>query len=83
MATEFGRAALSFAARELGAYRVISFTERHNLASRRVMEKLGLCLAGEIRLRGLAEGRDEEQDNAPFVVYATQETFTRPAVPAV
>jgi RimJ/RimL family protein N-acetyltransferase len=74
MATELGRAALSFAADELRASRVIAFTERHNLASRRVMEKLGLSLAGEIRTRGLVEGRDEEQSDAPFVVYATQET---------
>ncbi len=74
MATELGRAALSFATDKLGARRVIAFTERHNLASRRVMEKLGLSLTGEIRTRGLVEGQDEEQDDAPFVVYATRET---------
>ncbi len=71
MATEVGRAALAFASDELGASRVIAFTERHNLASRRVMEKLGLALAGEIRARGLVEGHDGEQDDAPFVVYAS------------
>ena len=74
MATEVGRAALSFAADELTAARVIAFTERHNLASRRVMEKLRLSLAGEIRTRGLVEGQKEQQNDAPFVVYATQET---------
>ena len=74
MATEVGKAALSFAAGELASSRVIAFTERHNLASRRVMEKLGLALAGEIRTRGLVEGHDEVQDDASFVVYATQET---------
>ncbi|MGO8959358.1 MAG: GNAT family N-acetyltransferase [Streptosporangiaceae bacterium] len=74
MATEVGTAALSFAAEELRASRVIAFTERHNLASRGVMEKLGLSLAGEIRTRGLVEGQDEEQNDAPFVVYATEET---------
>jgi RimJ/RimL family protein N-acetyltransferase len=74
LATEVGRAGLSFATDQLGASRVIAFTERHNLASRRVMEKLGLFLAGEIRARGLVEGQDEEQDDAPFVVYATTET---------
>jgi RimJ/RimL family protein N-acetyltransferase len=74
MATEVGRAALSFATDELRASRVIAFTERHNLASRRVMEKLGLSLAGEIRTRGLVEGQEEEQNDAPFAVYATQQT---------
>lgn len=74
MATEVGRAALSFATDELRASRVIAFTERHNLASRRVMEKLGLTLTGEIRTRGLVEGQDDEQNDAPFVVYATQES---------
>jgi RimJ/RimL family protein N-acetyltransferase len=73
MATEVGRAALSFATDHMGASRVIAYTERHNLASRRVMEKLGLSLAGEIRARGLVEGQDEEQDDAQFVVYATGE----------
>jgi RimJ/RimL family protein N-acetyltransferase len=73
MATEVGRAALSFATDQLGASRVIAYTERHNLASRRVMEKLGLSLAGEIRARGLVEDQVDEQDDAPFVVYATSE----------
>jgi RimJ/RimL family protein N-acetyltransferase len=73
MATEVGRAALSFATGQLGASRVIAYTERHNLASRRVMEKLGLFFAGEIRARGLVEGQVEEQDDAPFAVYATRE----------
>jgi len=73
MATELGRAALSFATDELGARRVIAFTERHNLASRRVMEKVGPSLTGEIRTRGLVEGQAEAQNDAPSVVYATQE----------
>lgn len=71
MATEVGRAVLSFATDELRASRVIAFTERHNLASRRVVEKLGLSLSGEIRTRGLVEGQDEEQNDAPFVGYHT------------
>jgi RimJ/RimL family protein N-acetyltransferase len=73
MATEIGRSALSFAADELNAGRVIAFTEPHNLASRRVMEKLGMAVTGEIRARGLVQGKEEEQDDAPFVVYATPE----------
>ena len=53
------------------ANRVIAFTEQHNQASRRVMEKLGLSLTGQIRAPGLVEGEAEMDDNAPFVVYAT------------
>jgi RimJ/RimL family protein N-acetyltransferase len=75
MATEIGTAALSFATDQLGASRVIAYTERHNLASRRVMERLGMLLAGEIRARGLVDGQDEEQDDAPFAVYATRELW--------
>lgn len=71
LATEIGRAALAFAAGTLGSDRVIAFTERHNVASRRVMEKLGLAFAGEILARGLVEGRDGESDDAPFAVYRT------------
>lgn len=66
-----GRAALAFAADDLDASRVVSFTERRNWASRGVMEKLGMGLVGEIRHRGLVEGQVEEDDEAPFVVYAT------------
>jgi RimJ/RimL family protein N-acetyltransferase len=71
MAVEIGQAAIEVARDELGATRVIAFTERHNVASRRVMEKLGMSCAGEISWRGLVEGHDEEQDDAPFAVYAS------------
>lgn len=71
LATEVGRAALALAADELGASRVIAYTERHNLASRRVMERLGMAHAGEIYECGLVEGREDEADDAPFFVYAT------------
>ena len=73
IATELGQAALSFATDKLSASRVIAFTEQHNQASRRVMEKLGLSLTGQIRAPGLVEGEAEMDDNAPFVVYATSE----------
>ena len=76
LATELGRAALAFAAGHLGASRVVSFTERHNWASRGVMEKLGLGFVGEIHHRGLVEGQIEEDDEAPFVVYATRAAET-------
>ena len=47
---------------------VVSFTERHNWASRGATEKLGMGLVGEIQHRGLVEGQVEEDDEAPFVV---------------
>jgi RimJ/RimL family protein N-acetyltransferase len=71
LAAEIGRAALAMATEELAASRVISFTERHNIASRRVMDRLGMVFVGEIHERGLIEGQDQEVDDAPFVVYAT------------
>jgi RimJ/RimL family protein N-acetyltransferase len=70
LATEIGRAGLRFAFEVLGAHSVISFTERHNRASRNVMERLGMQWAGEIRSRGLIEGRSGEHDSAPFALYA-------------
>lgn len=73
LATEMGRAALAFAAHDLVASRVIAFTERHNMASWRVMERLGMVLVGEIRARGLVEGQFEQDDDAPFVLYATSQ----------
>ena len=71
LATEIGREGLRFAYEDLGARSVISFTERHNHASRRVMERLGLELRGEIHARGLVEGDNVLRDDAPFVLYAT------------
>jgi RimJ/RimL family protein N-acetyltransferase len=71
MAVEIGQAAIELARDELGASQVVAFTERHNNASRRVMEKLGMSYVGEIPWRGLVEDQDEEQDDAPFAVYAT------------
>ncbi len=68
-ATEIGAAGLRFAGAALGADSVISFTERHNIASRRVMERLDMAQVGEIRTRGLVEGRVGEADDAPFSVY--------------
>jgi RimJ/RimL family protein N-acetyltransferase len=72
LATEIGRAGLGFAFEVLEAYSVISFTERHNGASRSVMERLGMRLAGEITARGLIEGKRGEHDRVPFAVYAIE-----------
>jgi RimJ/RimL family protein N-acetyltransferase len=45
--------------------------DRLEIASRRVMQRIGMTYAGEILWRGLVEGRTEEQDDAPFAVYVT------------
>jgi RimJ/RimL family protein N-acetyltransferase len=66
---EIGRAGLSFGLNELGAELVVSWTEQHNLASRKVMERLGLRLAGEIKARSLVEGHAGEYDEARFALY--------------
>ena len=78
-ATEIGRAGLEFAFSTLAAPAVVAFTERINVASRAVMERLGMTYAGEITLEGLVAGSDEVQPNAPFAVYvATRDTATGP-----
>jgi RimJ/RimL family protein N-acetyltransferase len=71
-ATEIGSEGLRFARAALGADSVISFTERHNIASRRVMERLDMVQLGEITAPGLVEGRAGEADDAPFSVYMKQ-----------
>jgi RimJ/RimL family protein N-acetyltransferase len=68
-ATEIGREGLRFARAALHANSVISFTERHNIASRRVMERLDMVQVGEITARGLVDGQIGEADDAPFAVY--------------
>lgn len=67
-ASEIGRAGLAFAFNVLGVQAVVSCTVRHNVRSRAVMERIGMRYAGEIRSRGMVEGVDEEQDDAPFAV---------------
>jgi RimJ/RimL family protein N-acetyltransferase len=67
-ASEMGRAGLAYAFDVLGVQAVVSCTVRHNVRSRAVMERIGMRYAGEIRSRGLAEGLDQVQDDAPFAV---------------
>jgi RimJ/RimL family protein N-acetyltransferase len=67
-ASEIGRAGLAYAFDDLGVQAVVSCTVRHNLRSRAVMERIGMRYAGEIRSRGVVEGMDGEQDDAPFAV---------------
>jgi RimJ/RimL family protein N-acetyltransferase len=71
LATEIGRAGLEFAFGTLAAQAVIAFTERHNAASRAVMERLGMTYAGEIITEGLVEGSTAVRPDAPFAVYVT------------
>jgi len=73
-ASEIGREGLVFARDVLAAQGVVAFTERHNVNSRGVMERIGMTYTGEIRWRGLVEGQTEQQDAAPFAVYLTQLT---------
>lgn len=67
-ATEIGRAGLAFAFDVLGMQAVVSCTARHNARSQAVMERIGLRYASEIKTRGMAEGAEREQDDAPFAV---------------
>jgi RimJ/RimL family protein N-acetyltransferase len=67
-AAEIGRAGLAFAFDVLGVQAVVSCTVRHNARSRAVMERVGMRYVGEIRSRGMVEGVDREQDDAPFTV---------------
>ncbi len=59
-----GRAGLAYAFDVLR----VSCTVRHNMRSRAVMERIGMRHRGEIRSRGIAEGLDGAQDDAPFAV---------------
>ena len=70
-ATEIGRAGVDFARAELGAAEVVAFTEVHNVASRAVMEKLGMTYLRELRRPGLVAGSDVVQEDAPFALYST------------
>ncbi|GAA0574289.1 hypothetical protein GCM10009534_05220 [Kribbella sandramycini] len=72
LATELGRAGLEFAFETLGARSVIAFTERHNQASRAVMERLGMASAGEITAEGWIAGVLGVQPEAPFAVYVAR-----------
>jgi RimJ/RimL family protein N-acetyltransferase len=67
-ASEIGRAGLAFAFDLLGVQAVVSCTVRHNVRSRAVMRRIGMRYEGEIRSRGIVEGSDGEQDDAPYAV---------------
>jgi RimJ/RimL family protein N-acetyltransferase len=67
-ASEIGRAGLAYAFDVLGMQAVVSCTVRHNARSRAVMERIGMSYVGEIRSRGIVEGVEGEQDDAPYAV---------------
>ncbi len=67
-ASEIGRAGLAFAFDVLEVQAVVSCTVRHNARSCAVMERIGMRYAGEVRSRGMVEGLDGVQDDAPFAV---------------
>ena len=69
-ATEIGRAGLDFSFGTLQARQVVACTERHNRASRAVMERLGLRYVGEFTGEGLVEGLGGVRPDAPFALYA-------------
>jgi RimJ/RimL family protein N-acetyltransferase len=68
-ASEIALAGLEYAFDVLAVQAVVSCTVRHNLRSRAVMARIGMRYAGEIRSRGIVEGADGEQDDAPYAVY--------------
>ncbi|MEN3361352.1 MAG: hypothetical protein V7637_5334 [Mycobacteriales bacterium] len=68
-ASEIGRAGLSFAFDVLRVQAVASCTVGHNVRSRAVMERIGMRYAGEIRSRGVVQGVEGEQDDAPYAVH--------------
>jgi RimJ/RimL family protein N-acetyltransferase len=70
-ATEIGQAGLALAFDDMGAGRVVAFTERHNRRSRAVMERLGMRLVGQLLAPGLIEGQAGVHDDAPFALYST------------
>lgn len=61
-ATEAARAALSFGFDQVGLPEIVAFTLPHNVASRRVMERLGMSFDGDVAHAGL-----------PHVVYRLSE----------
>ncbi|GEM_PF-551224 len=77
-ASEIGQAGLTYAFDVLGVRAVVSCTARHNLRSRKVMERIGMRYAGEICSRGIVEGEDELRDDAPFAVCVMLRDDRRP-----
>jgi RimJ/RimL family protein N-acetyltransferase len=76
-ATELGHCALDVAFAELGASAVVAFTEEHNLASRAVMERLGMRHAGTVAAHGFRADREGLHDDAPFALYDAHDVRPR------
>ena len=73
-ATEIGREGIAFAFDVLGVPEVVAFTEVHNLASRGVMERLGMRYDREIISEGFIQGREGVHPDAPFALYRIHRT---------
>ena len=73
-----GRAGLAFAFDVLRVQAVVSCTARHNVRSHAVMERIGMQYGGEIRSRGMVEGMEEPQPDAPFTVFVLLRTDWHP-----
>jgi RimJ/RimL family protein N-acetyltransferase len=63
-AAEIGRAGLAYAFDILGAQAVVSCTDRHNVRSRAVMERIGMRYAGEL----WSEEFEGKQGDPPLAV---------------
>lgn len=68
-ASEIGRAGLAFAFDVLGVHAVVSCTDRPNVRSRAVMERIGMAYAGE-----LWSEQFEGEHGAPLVTYVLLRT---------
>jgi RimJ/RimL family protein N-acetyltransferase len=83
-ASEIGRAGLAFAFEVLAVQAVVSCTVRHNMRSRAVMERIGMRYAGEIRSRGVVEGVEQQQDDAPYgVCVLLRRDWDRSSAPSI
>jgi RimJ/RimL family protein N-acetyltransferase len=70
-ACEIGREGLVFAEEVLAGHALVSFTERHNSTSRRVMERIGMTYTGEILWRASSKSRWRSRMTRPFAVHVT------------
>lgn len=57
LATEAGRAILDYGRRHLGLHRIIGLVDPENVASSRVLEKLGFAFSGSIEVGGVTANR--------------------------
>ncbi|MGZ0149725.1 GNAT family N-acetyltransferase [Kribbella sp. WER1] len=83
LATELGRAALTYAFTTLNATTVAAFTEQSNKSSQAVMQRLKMRYAGEIQAEGWSSDATEVRSDAPFAVYVADQAGRSDEVDAV